>query len=192
MCVLGLCLGGDWPERARFNKHIKLILSVSREKKKRKSSACWPIQKSPFFFHNKTKDVISILEETAETTWKVLLPRIFLQGRCTSHPNDDRGLVFCAVPLLRRNMGCISPELQMNKLHPPVTFRPGWSLCPSVSATGAAAHRQDTLALAMQNSLAIAVSGSGPLSFISLSGWKPMCLRDLGNRIKGALSVWNT
>lgn len=191
MCLLGLCLGGDWAGRASFNIQIKLILWVSRKKKRNNSSPCWPIQKSPFFVHNKTKEVIFILEETAETTWKVLLPRIFLQGRCTLHPNDARGLVFCAVSLLQRRMGCISPELQMNKLCPPATFSSGWSACPSDPATGAAAHHYDALAFVMQNSLAIAISDSVPLSFISLSGCKTHVAKRHRRRFKGALSVWN-
>lgn len=121
----GLCRGGDWPGKARFNKQIKLFLSVSRGKKKISSSARLPIQKSPFFFPNKTKEVIFILKETIETTRKVLFPRVSLYGRCTSHPNDGRGLVFCAVLARRRRTGCISSELQMNKLPSHLTFSSG-------------------------------------------------------------------
>lgn len=172
MFLSGLCLGGDWPGRARFNKQVKPFLSVSRGKRNQLFCSITHTE-SPFFFPNKTKEVIFILKETTETTWKVLLPRIFLQGRCTSHPNDGRGLVFCAVLVHQRRMGCISSELQINKLHSHLTFRSGWSVCPSVSAAGAAAHRYDTLVLAMQNSLSIAVSDSVPLSFISLSDCKP-------------------
>ena len=89
----GLCLGREWPGRAWFNTEIKQILSGSKGGKKATLLAWWPIQKSSFFFHNKTKEVIFILKETAQNTWKVLFPKISLQGRYTLRPNDNWGLV---------------------------------------------------------------------------------------------------
>lgn len=133
-CLLDLCLDGDWPGRAGFKKKIKPIRSVSRKKKTTLLLAD-PYKKPPIFLSQKNpRKWFFILGETAEPTWKVLFPRIFLKGRCTSNPNDNRGLVCCAVPMLQRRKGCISPELQVNKPCPPAPFRSGWSVCPSVSA----------------------------------------------------------
>jgi len=74
--------------------------------------------------------------------------------------------------VLQRRMRYISPELQMNKLCPPATFRSERSVSPPFSATGSAAHHYDTLALVIQDPWAIAVSDSVPLACISLSGCK--------------------
>lgn len=132
-CLLDLCLEGDWPGRAGIKKEIKPIRSVSRKKKQLFYLLIHT--KNPIFLSQKNpRKWFFILGETAETTWKVLFPRIFLKGRCTWNPNDDRGLVCCAVPVLQRRMGWISPELQVNKARSPATFRSGWSACPSVSA----------------------------------------------------------
>lgn len=116
LCLLDLRLDGDWPGGAGFKKEIKPIVSVSR-KKKQLFYLLIHTKKKPIFLSQKNpRKWFFILGETAETTRKVLFPRIFLQGRCTSHPNDHRGLVCCAAPVLQRRIGCISPELQVNNV----------------------------------------------------------------------------
>lgn len=180
--LLELCLDGDWPGRAGFKKEIKPILSVSRKKKQLFYLLIHT--KNPIFLSQKTQGSdFSFWAKLQNETWKAFFPRIFLRGRCTLHPNDDRGLVSCAVPVLHRRMGCISPELQVNKPCLPATFRSGWSVCPSVSAV---------LLLPMVRICQhFHVKFTGNSSFWlfhynSLSGCKTHVAERLRERIKGA------
>lgn len=106
---LGLCLGGDWP-RTGFNKWIKPIIYVC--------GTCLPIQKSPFLFHNRTKEVIFILDKTTEMTLKVHSSKDFFlrQKYFTSFTWQRAGLLCspCAPEEDRVNIFWIKNEQAMS------------------------------------------------------------------------------
>lgn len=132
MFLLGLCLGGDWP-RTGFNKWIKPIIYVCR--------TCLPIQKSQFLFHNRTKEVIFILDKTTEMTLKVHSSKDFFprQKYLTSWWQKD-GLLCspCAPEKDRVNLFWIKKDQAMSSCYIHIRVitlsisLSNWSCCPSL------------------------------------------------------------
>lgn len=154
-CLLDLCLDGDWPGRAGIKKEIKPIRSVSR-KKKQLFYLLIHTKNPHFSFTEKPKEVIFHSGRNCRNDMKSAFPKDFSQRQmhlesqwwqragvlCSPRAPEEDGLDQSWITSEQATFSCY---IQVRVI------------CLSISVSnGAAAHRQDTAALTMQNSLAIA------------------------------------
>lgn len=135
--------------RLGLKKEIKPILSVGR--KKNQLFYLLIHTEKPFSFKEKPKEVICHSGRNCRNNMKSAFPKDFSPRQMHLAFQWQQRAVCCAVLMLQRRMGCISPELQKNKPCPPAAFRSGWSVCPSVSSMVLLPI------IGIQNSLAVAV-----------------------------------